>query len=481
MPRVYRGDLAVYNRCMGEKGTREIGVGLLGLGNVGAGVVKLLNANAAAIEARLGARVEVKKIAVRETIKKRLVDVDTRLVTKDIAEVLDDPSVEIVCELIGGVAEARDYVLGAIARGKSVVTANKALLAVRGEEVFAAAQAAGVDIYYEAAVCGGVPIIRALREGLASDRVEEIVGIVNGTSNVILTGMADGRPYAEVLAEAQAAGYAEADPTLDVSGGDAAHKLVVLARLCFGVHAALDEVGVDGIERLEPIDFELARRFGYVIKPLAYGKDHGDGIELRVHPTMIPSGWLLAAVDGAKNALYVTSDALGPSMYYGAGAGMMPTAMAVVSDIIEVARNIRAHVTGAPLPSPPLAGLAGAVARASAGPAAPGRRRRPSQTLTPFTPRPIRPMAEVRSRYYLRLPVRDRAGVLGRLTSILGDHAISIAQVLHERARDEGAPVMVVVLTHTAREGDVRAALAVIEELPDIVAPAVVVRVGGAA
>jgi homoserine dehydrogenase len=427
---------------------REIGVGLLGLGNVGAGVIKLLADNAASIEARLGARVSVRGIAVREPIKKRLVEVDPELVTKDVGKVLDDPSVEIVCELVGGDTLARDYVLGAIARGKSVVTANKALLAVHGDEIFAAAEARGVDVYYEAAVCGGVPIIRALREGLASDRVEELWGIVNGTSNHILTAMAGGARYAEVLADAQKQGYAEADPTLDVSGGDAAHKLAILALLCFGTHVKLDDIAVEGITGLQPIDFELARRFGYVIKPLVHGKDHGDAIELRVHPAMVPAGWLLAAVDGAKNALYVRSYALGPSMYYGAGAGMMPTAMAVVSDVIEVCRNLRAGATGA----------------------------RPLRSFTELSARPVRPAAETRSRYYLRIAVLDRAGVLGQLTTVLGEHEISIAQVLHEGPRDPGRPVSVIVLTHLAREGNVRLALQQIARLSTVVEPAVLIR-----
>ncbi len=429
---------------------REIGVGLLGLGNVGAGVVKLLEANAEAIEARLGARVAVRAIAVRERGKERQVAVDPSLLTTDVGEVIDRDDVEIVCELIGGETDARQVALRAFAAKKHLVTANKALLAVHGEEIFAAAEENGVDLYYEAAVCGGVPIIRALREGLASDRIERFYGIVNGTSNYILSTMAsDSRPFADILAEAQKLGYAEADPTLDVSGGDAAHKLAILTMLCFGTGVNVREIFVEGIEGLDPVDFEYAKRFGYVIKPLVMAADHGDSIEARVHPTMIPESWLLADVPGAKNALYVQSYALGPSLYYGAGAGMMPTAMAVVSDLIEVCRNIRAGATGA----------------------------MPLRSYQHLVHRPMRAIDELRSRYYTRFAVLDRPGVLGQITTILGDHQVSIAQVVQEGPRDPGRPVKIVVLTHEAREGNVRHALAQIGKLAAVVEPAALVRI----
>jgi homoserine dehydrogenase len=429
---------------------REIGVGLLGLGNVGMGVVKLLEENAAAIEARLGAVARVRRIAVRDPGKERPVDVDPALLTGDAREVIDDENIEIVCELIGGATEARELVLRAIERRKHVVTANKALLATAGDEVFSAAERRGVDVYYEASVCGGVPIIRALREGLASDRIEELTGIVNGTSNFILTAMSEGgADFAAVLRDAQARGYAEADPTLDVSGGDAAHKLAILATLCFGTHVDVREILVEGIDRLAPIDFELARRFGYAIKPLAIGRDLGDEIELRVHPTMIPESWLLADVPGAKNALYVRSYALGSSMYYGAGAGMMPTAMAVVSDLIEVCRNIKAGATGA----------------------------LPVRSYQRISARPLRPASEIRSQYYMRFSVLDRPGVLGQVTTILGAHDISIRQVIQDGPRDGDKPVVVVVLTHQAREGEVRMALEEVAALEAVVKPAAVIRI----
>ncbi len=428
---------------------REIGIALLGLGNVGSGVIKLLEDNAEAITARLGARLVVRAIAVREPDKKqRLVAVDPALLTTDVHAAINRDDVQIVCELMGGTTLARAAVLAAIAAGRHVVTANKALLATHGGEVFAEATKRGVDVYYEAAVCGGVPIIRALREGLASDRVESLLGIVNGTSNYVLSTMAEtGRSFPDVLAEAQALGYAEADPTLDVSGGDAADKLAILVGLCFATTMDGSRIHRDGITEIDPIDFEYAERFGYVIKPLAVARDHGHTIEARVHPALVPSNWLLADVSGAKNALYVTSYALGPSMYYGAGAGMLPTAMAVVSDAIEISRNIAARAAGAP----------------------------PMRSPQVSEPRPIMPIEEVRSRYYVRIHVQDLPGVLGQVTTVLGGHGISIAQVVQRPGED----TQIVVLTHEAREGSVRDALAVIDSLSVVTGRSRFLRIAG--
>jgi len=432
---------------------REIGVTLLGLGNVGSGVVRLLTDNAPAIEARLGARVAVRAVAVRDLAKARKVDVDPSIVTTDLEAAVARDDVDIVCELIGGETVARDAVLRAIGCGKHVVTANKALLSVHGDEVFEAAEQADVDVYYEAAVCAGVPIIRALREGLASDRIEQVYGIVNGTSNFILTEMAErGRPFADVLAEAQRAGYAEADPTLDVGGGDAAHKLSILTMLCFGTHVPLDKIHVDGIDSLTPVDFEYADRFGYVIKPLAIAREHAEGVEARVHPTMIPKNWLLASVSGAKNALYVKSYALGPSLYYGAGAGMMPTAVACVSDVIEVSRNVQAQAAG----------------------------HLPMRSYRRMVNRPVLDHGRLRSRYYMRFGVLDRPGVLGQLANVLGDHEISIEQVVQEGPREAERPVRIVVTTHEATEGNVGHALEQIGKLAAVVEPAVVIRIADA-
>jgi homoserine dehydrogenase len=431
--------------------TRTIGVALLGLGNVGGGVVKLLADNAEAIETRLGARIAVRAIAVRDPEKgNRVVDVDRSLLSTDLDSVIERPDVDIVCELIGGTREAKRAVLAAIANGKQVVTANKALLAEHGADIFGAAEKAGVDVYYEAAVCGGVPIIRVLREGLASDRVEALWGIVNGTSNYILSTMTDTRaPFASILADAQRLGYAEADPTLDVGGGDAAHKLAILVNLCFGTQVDVTKIPTDGIDVVEPIDLTYAEKFGYVIKPLVIARDHGEAIEARVHPALIPAHWLLADVNGAKNAVYVQSYALGPSMYYGAGAGMLPTAMSVVSDIIEIGRNIFARAAGGARPQRP----------------------------RPAIERPMLPLDDVRSKYYLRFGVVDQPGVLGQLMTILGSHHVSIEQVVQDTKSHD--PVSVVVLTHEAREGDVRAALAEIDKLNVVKGGARVIRIAG--
>jgi homoserine dehydrogenase len=431
---------------------KTIGVALLGLGNVGGGVVKLLADNAAAIEARLGARLELRAIAVRDPDKiDRVVRVDRDKLSTDIDAAVRRPDVDIVCELIGGVTDAKRAVLAAIAAHKHVVTANKALLAEHGAELYAAADAAGVEIFFEAAVCGGVPIIRVLREGLASDRVEALTAIVNGTSNYILTTMAETRrPFADILKDAQRLGYAEADPTLDVGGGDAAHKLAILVGLCFDTHVDFAKIAIDGIASIEPIDLDYAARFGYVIKPLAIARDHGArGVEARVHPALVPAHWLLASVHGAKNAVYVNSYALGSSMYYGAGAGMLPTAMSVVSDCLELGRTILARAAGATRSVRPRA----------------------------YVARELLPIDEIRSRYYLRFAVADEPGVLGKLMTILGAHRVSIAQVVQDAAVGPGAAVIVV--THEAREGDLITALAEIDALPIVRERTNLIRIAG--
>ena len=429
---------------------REIGLGLLGLGNVGAGVIKVLEDNARAIEARLGTQIRVRAIAVRDVAKARLVDVDPALLTTDAESVIARDDVDIVCELMGGVTDARVAVRRAIQQRKHVVTANKALLAEHGEEVFGAAEAADVDVYYEAAVCGGVPVIRTLREGLASDRIQELYGIVNGTSNFILSTMAStGRSFSDVLSEAQKLGYAEADPSFDVGGMDAAHKLAILIMLCFGTGVDVGEIYRESIESIEPIDIHFAHSFGYVIKPLALARETPDGIEARVHPTMIPANWMMADVPGAKNALFVHSYALGSSMYYGAGAGMMPTAVSVVSDVIEVARNIQAGVAGA----------------------------LPLRSYRSLVHRPVVDMRALRCAYYLRFGVRDRPGVLGQIMTLLGEHEVSIAQVSQDPPGGSDEPVRVVVRTHEASEGNVRAALHRIGALPDVPEPVRLIRI----
>jgi homoserine dehydrogenase len=428
-----------------------IQIGLIGVGTVGTGVVKILQSNAREIEARLGATVRLKRAAVLDLERARDPAVDPAVLTVDPTLVIDDPEIAIVIELVGGIEPARRLILRAIERGKHVVTANKALLAEHGEEIFAAAHRHGVDIFFEGAVAGGIPIIRSLRESLASDRIEAIYGIINGTCNFILSSMAgEGRAFDEVLRSAQQAGYAEADPVLDIEGKDAAHKLALLVWLGFGTRVRLEQIHTEGIVGIEPVDLAFAREFGFRVKLLAIAKEEGGILEARVHPTMIPASWLLASVDGVFNAVYVKSFALGPLLFYGLGAGMMPTGSAVVSDVIDLCRNLRLK-------------SAGRVPHVAWG----------EQGVRAL---PIKPMGDVRSRYYLRFGVLDRPGVLARIAGILGDKGISIEQMV-QRGREANAPVDVVMLTHEAKESSVQAALAWIDALEFVVHPTRVIRI----
>lgn len=428
---------------------REVGIGIAGFGTVGGGVLAILRSHARDIEARLGARIVVRKVAVRDPSKERMVDVERDLLTTRYQDLLDDPLIAVVVELVGGTEEAYDLVTGALRRGKHVVTANKALLAARGEELFRLAVEKGVDIYYEGAVCGGVPVIRTLREALASDRINALHGIVNGTTNFILTAMAErGEPIEKALAEAQRLGYAEADPTMDVSGADAAQKLCVLAQLAFGARIKPEEVLTEGIMGLHPADFAWGRTAGYAIKLLAIARRVGpEQIEARVHPAFIPAGSMLAGVRGAMNAVLLQSEALGPSMLFGQGAGAMPTGSAVVADIIDLTRNILSNSPGR-VPLPP---------------------DRPLVRLRPHT--------EIRSAYYLYFQVKDMPGVLATLAATLAARRISIAAVQQQEHRDEGAPVPLVIVTHQAREADLRAAIAEIDRQDSTVAPTRLVRI----
>jgi homoserine dehydrogenase len=434
---------------------REIGIGIAGFGTVGGGVLSILKRHAGDIEARLGARIVVKRVVLRDAGKSRPVEVAPGLLSTRLEDLLDDPAIEVVVELIGGVDQAFELVQGALSRGKHVVTANKALLAARGEEIFRLARQKSVDVYYEGAVCGGVPIIRTLREALASDRISSLVGIVNGTTNFILTAMAEqGMALAPVLAEAQRLGYAEADPTLDVSGGDAAQKLCVLAQLAFGARLRPEDVLTEGIMNLTPEDFRWAKEFGYALKLLAVARrceEAGPGglgqIEARVHPAFIPQSSLLAGVRGAMNAVVLRSEALGPSMLYGQGAGAMPTGSAVVSDIIDLTRNI---LSGSPgrVPLPP---------------------DKPLVTL--------RPHAAIRCAYYLHFSVKDEPGVLARIASTLAARSISVAAVQQREQADPSAPVPLVFVTHQARQADVTAAIAEIDRQPSSLQPARLIRI----
>jgi homoserine dehydrogenase len=430
---------------------RKIEVGLLGLGNVGSGVMKLLSDNALAIRARLGIQIVVKRVLVREADKPRLVEVPRSLLCTDVNQILDDPHIAIVVELIGGEDTARDFTLAAFGKKKHVVTANKAMLAVHGEEIFDSAERQGVDIYYEASVAGGVPLLRALREGLASDRIDEVMGIVNGTSNFILSKMADEtRPYADILAEAQAAGYAETDPTLDVEGGDAAHKLSILVSLCFGKMLSQSQIYREGITHIAPIDFRMAEQWGYVIKPLVLARADETSIEARVHPAMIPKSWMLAGVSGVYNAVVVSSYALGSSMYYGRGAGMMPTAVAVVSDIIEVARDVLSHSAGT----------------------------LPMRLQRSFPrERAVRDPGDFECRFYLRFTAPDRFGVAAEITGALGEHGVPLAEVSQLGRGENGKPVHVIVRTFPARERNVMAALELLSRSTNATEPPRLLRI----
>ena len=430
---------------------RSVGVGLIGFGTIGTGVVKLLSRRSAAIRQKLGCSVRLMRIADLDLRTDRGVRVDRRLLTTDARELIADPAVDIVAELIGGYEPAREFVLAALRAGKSVVTANKALLAVHGAEIFAEAERRGVDLGFEASVGGGIPIIRTLKEGLAGDRTRAVYGIVNGTSNYVLSTMTrEGHEFADVLREAQHQGLAEADPTYDVDGTDAAHKLTLLATLAFGVQARFRDVYTEGIQRIEPMDIEFARELGYTIKLLAIAKDHGDAIETRVHPTMIPQRHVLADVGGAYNAIYVQGDALGSSMYFGLGAGMMPTATAVVGDIMEIARGRERGVSGR---VPPL-GYPWQMLRRAA----------------------TRPMGDITSVFYLRFMAIDRPGVLARIAGLLGNERISIASVI-QKERKRGTTVPLVILTHASLERSLRKALTGIARLRVVRGKPVILRI----
>ncbi len=434
------------------RGGAPIGIGLLGCGTVGGGVLRLLADKGAHLAARAGAPLEVRRILVRDLSKERVPECPPALLTTRAEDVVDDPAIDLVVEVMGGETPARELIERAMDSGKGVVTANKLLLAMDGPALVARAGSRRVDLAFEGAVGGGIPIVRTLREALAGDRIERLTAILNGTCNYILTRMRDdGASFDAALREAQAKGYAEADPTLDVDGHDAAHKLVVLAMLAFGARVDAAEVPVEGIRGLDEADHRYADRFGYAIKHLAIGADAGGSVELRVHPTLIPRRSVLANVSGVLNAVLIEGRALGPSLVYGRGAGDLPTAVSVVSDIVDVARSIAS-------------GVAGMQTRGLS-----------------VTPRPLLPLAEVTSRYYLRFGVDDRPGVMGRLAGALGDAGVSIEQIVQHGRPAGGAPVDVVMITHAAREGSVREALAAIARQGSLRCPARLFRIEGEA
>jgi homoserine dehydrogenase len=430
----------------------KIRVGMIGCGVVGQGVMRLLRDNATNIEARLGGSIEVRKIVARDRSKPRGPHVPPALLGYDAEALLTDPEIDVVVEVMGGIEPAGAYLQRALAAGKSVVTANKALIADRGHALMELAEKKNCDLYFEAAVAGGIPVIRVLREALVSDRIVALRGIVNGTSNYILSRMSEeGLSFETALAQAQQAGYAEADPTLDIGGGDASHKLAILATLAFGAHIDLKSLTTEGIDVVQAADIEFARRFGYVIKPLAVARAlPGGELDLRVHPALIAKESPLAHINGALNAVYIEGAALGPCLLSGLGAGALPTAVSVVSDIVDVGRNLVSQASGR------VAGSAFSGARAV----------------------PVRSIADYRGRYYLRFAVRDQRGVLGKLATALGERDVSIEQMVQE-GHGAGEPVAVVLLTHPAREGDLRAALAEIDRLSFVVEPPRVLRIEG--
>ncbi|TKB82576.1 MAG: homoserine dehydrogenase [Nitrospira sp.] len=429
----------------------RIGVGLVGFGTVGTGVVKIFQTNAALIRRRVGVPVELVRIADVDLKKDRGVEAPAGLLTNDYQAVLSDPTVDIVLELVGGYDIAKKVILGAIAKGKSVVTANKALLAAHGEEIYEAAARARVDLGFEASVGGGIPVIRALTEGLAANTILSIYGIINGTSNYILSRMTkEGHSFQDVLVEAQRAGYAEADPTFDVAGIDSAHKLAIMVSLAYGTPVNVKDVYTEGITRIASLDIAYAKEFGYTIKLLGIAKFTNGDIDARVHPTMIPATSPIAQVEGVYNAIQLVGDAVEDIVLYGRGAGSMPTGSAVVSDVIAIARNL-------------LLGATGRVPPASFK----QEERRPIR---------IRPMEQVRSLYYIRFMVLDRPGVLSQIAGVLGNHGISISSVI-QQGRKEGQTVPVVIMTHTAGERNVQSALREIDGMPFISEPTTLIRV----
>ncbi len=426
---------------------KPIQVGLLGIGTVGAGTFNVLKRNQEDIRRRAGRGIEVTMVAARNTERARTVTGDGVQVVSDPFAVVNHPDIDIVVELIGGYELSRELVLQAIANGKHVVTANKALVALHGNEIFAAAQEKGVIVAFEAAVAGGIPIIKALREGLTANRIESVAGIINGTTNFILSEMRDkGLDFATVLAQAQALGYAEADPTFDIEGVDAAHKLTIMSAIAFGIPVQFDKAYVEGISQLQAVDIRYAEQLGYRIKLLGITRRTttaaGEGIELRVHPTLIPAARLIANVEGAMNAVLVHADALGVTLYYGKGAGAEPTASAVIADLVDVTRLATVDPSG----------------------------RVPHLAFQPnqMSDVAIMPMAEITTSYYLRVHVQDQLGVMADLTRILADGNISIDAVLQKEPGNQ-TDIDIIMLTHQTQEKSIDAAIARIEAMPAVI------------
>jgi homoserine dehydrogenase len=428
-----------------------IKVGLLGIGTVGGGTFQVLRRNQEEIRGRAGRGIEIAMVADLDVERARSIVGDACTVVADAREVIANPEIDIVVELIGGYGIARTLVLDAIKAGKHVVTANKALLAVHGSEIFAAAREQGVMVAFEAAVAGGIPIIKALREGLTANRIEWIAGIINGTTNFILSEMrSKGLDFATVLKEAQRLGYAEADPTFDIEGVDAAHKATIMSAIAFGIPVQFEQAHVEGITALQATDIKYAEQLGYRIKLLGIARRRDRGIELRVHPTLIPANRLIANVEGAMNAVLVQADAVGTTLYYGKGAGAEPTASAVIADLVDITRLATADPD----------------------------HRVPHLAFQPdaMNDTPILPMEQVQTAFYLRLRVADQAGVLSRITTILAEHEISIDAVLQRESAEGESQTDLLILTHDTQEGRMSEALAKMQALETVLAPIVKLR-----
>lgn len=430
---------------------KKVAVGLIGFGTIGTGVIRLLRENGEIISERVGAEIHLKRIADIDIEKDRGIEVDRTLLTKDAGDILDDPEIDIVVELMGGYEPARTFILDAMSRKKHVVTANKALLATHGDEIFRQALRKGVNIGFEASVGGTIPVIKTIKESLVANRIRSIYAIMNGTSNFILSKMTDeGKPFADVLREAQRLGFAEADPTYDVEGIDAAHKLAILLSLSYGKKVRLDGFYREGIAAISEQDIEFARELGYRIKLLAIAINRDNSIEARLHPTMIPFEHLLANVNSNFNAFHIIGDAADSVFLYGQGSGMMPTASAVLSDIVDISRDI-------------LKGIAGRIPP----------RVRDEESLEAIR---LLPFDQIRTNYYFRFSAVDRPGVLSRISGILGANDISIATVI-QKGRTQGGPVPVVMTTYKARELDVRRAIEEIDRLDMVMDKTMLIRI----
>ncbi len=430
---------------------KTINVGIIGLGTVGTGTARIILENADVIEAKTGIHLNLKRIADKDLDRDRGLTLADGVMTDDASLVLSDPNIDIVVELVGGITIAKDFTITALNSGKHVVTANKALLSTFGREIMTLARKKGVQVGFEASVGGGIPCLKALKEGLVANRVESIYGIINGTANYILTKMTDeGGEFEDVLKIAGEKGYAEADPSYDVDGIDTAHKLALLIDISYGTFVSLDDIYIEGIRKINPVDIEFAREFGYRIKLLAISKASNGEIEARVHPTMVPVSHQLAKVDGVYNAVFINGDAVGSTMFYGHGAGMMATASAVVADIVDIARDIK---EGSTQRTTPLGFVDEAIKDVE-----------------------IKDIDDLETDYYLRFTAVDQPGVLSTIAGVLGKYNISISSVI-QKVRKEGDPVPLVIVTHTALEREMKEAIRIIEELDVITDETVIIRI----